>query len=65
MDEQNDITIAEVRSLRTQVEGHICDLVIQFEEITGLRVVGIRVSHDRKPGFMETDTISIDLETEL
>ena len=58
-------TVDEVRSIREQMEGHVCDLVLQFEDVTGLTVTGISVKHIRKPGFGAKDTIDINIYTEL
>lgn len=56
-------TVEDARTLREQMEGHICDLVIQYEELTGLTVTGVEVRHERKPGFGEKDRLDIRVNT--
>lgn len=63
MSRRRQPTISDARSLREQMEGHICDLVIQFEEITGMTVTGVDVKHERKPGFGETERLDIRINT--
>lgn len=56
-------TVEDVRNIREQMEGHIADLVIQFEELTGMTVTGVDVRHERKPGFGETEKLDIRINT--
>lgn len=65
MSRKKQPTIAEARSLREQMEGHICDLVIQFEDMTGMTVTRIDVSRERKPGFGSKETMDVTIHTKL
>ena len=48
-------------TLCAQAEGHIFDVLMQFEEITGIRVNGITIKRHRPAGFGTKETISIEL----
>lgn len=58
-------TVQEVRSLREQAEGHVFEVILQFEEITGLRVTEIRVERHRPAGFGATETMTVNIITKL
>lgn len=54
-----------MRSLREQAEGHVFEVVLQFEEITGLRVTEIQVERHRPAGFGATETMTVNIITKL
>lgn len=48
-------------TLCAQAEGHIFDVIMQFEEITGIQVTGIKITRHRPAGFGAQETVAIDL----
>ena len=55
----------EVRSLREQAEGHIFEVILQFEEITGLEVTGVQVSRRKPAGFGTKEVMEVNLITHI
>jgi len=51
-------------SLREQAEGHIFQVVVQFEEITGMKVSRIDIVHRRGMGFGAKDTMEVNIIAE-
>lgn len=60
----NNPTIPEARTLREQAEERIFDVLMQFEDITGLQVTGISISRYRPAGFGAHETMEINIKTE-
>lgn len=58
-------TIDEIRSLRQQLHYHIADIVGEFEEITGVKVLHIDIIRGRKIGFNQEEETKIDTTIDL
>ena len=58
-------TVEDVRSMKEQVEAYVFDAVMEFERISGLRVDRIDIKRHRPAGFMTTETMEINLITEI
>lgn len=58
-------TVEEVRSIKAQAEEQIFLLLMEFEDITGLRVDEIVIRRHRPAGFLVTPTIDIEIKTDL
>lgn len=52
------------RPLRQQVEEYVFECVLEFEQISGMKVSRIDVIHHRGIGFGAKDSIEINLITE-
>lgn len=48
-------------TLCAQAEGHIFDVIMQFEEITGIKVTGVKVTRHRPAGFEAKEIMSVEL----
>ena len=58
-------TVVETRSLREQLNDYIKEIVVDFEDATGMTIKWIDIRHIRKPGFGEKERVEIDVHTEL
>lgn len=58
-------TIDEIRTLREQLHYHIADIIGEFEEITGVRVLRIDIIRERKIGFGAKEETKIDATIDL
>ena len=54
-------TIEEVRALRDQLEERIFEVVVEFEDLTGILVERIDISRERKIGFGAVDIMTVDV----
>lgn len=51
-------------SLREQTELYLFEIIMEFEQISGLRVESIEVKHHRGIGFGAKDSIEVNIITE-
>lgn len=58
-------TVEGVRSLRQQLEYHIFNLVVEFEDLSGVKVRRVDISRERKIGFERKETVTIDIDLDL
>ena len=53
----------EVPSLKERAEQHIFEVLLQFEEITGIQISGVKVSRYRPAGFEAKETMRVEITT--
>lgn len=54
----------DTRPLKDQVEEYLFDGIMEFEQLSGLKVERVEVIHHRGIGFMAKDTMEVNIITQ-